>query len=96
MPDHGRRGRARPGHLGELTRYLPFELADDVLASTKTVQKRVRALPSRVGVYFVLALALFPGRLARSGVTWGRWSLVWSCFAGRLTQGRYGPGIRNH
>src|SRR5215468_292092 len=50
-----------PGHLGELTRYLPFELVDDVLAMTGAVQKRMRALPSRVGVYFVLALTLFPG-----------------------------------
>ena len=50
-----------PGHLGELTRYLPFELVDDVLESTMTVQRRMRALPSRVGAYFVLAMALFPG-----------------------------------
>src|SRR5215475_5387635 len=50
-----------PGHLGELTRYLPFELVDDVLAVTGAVQKRMRVLPSRVGMYFVLALALFPG-----------------------------------
>ncbi|HEX2301008.1 MAG TPA: IS4 family transposase, partial [Pseudonocardiaceae bacterium] len=49
-----------PGHLGELTRYLPFELVDDVLAQTRTVQRRLRALPSRTWVYFVLALALFP------------------------------------
>jgi Insertion element 4 transposase N-terminal/Transposase DDE domain len=49
-----------PGHLGELTQYLPFELVDDVLARTGTVQRRLRELPSRVGVYFVLALALFP------------------------------------
>ena len=49
-----------PGHLGELTQYLPFELVDDVLAETKTVQRRLRALPSRAGVYFVLALAMFP------------------------------------
>ena len=49
-----------PGHLGELTRYLPFELVDDVLAQTRTVQRRLRALPSRIGVYFVLALGLFP------------------------------------
>jgi len=49
-----------PGHLGELTRYLPFELVDDVLVQTRTVQRRLRALPSRAGVYFVLALALFP------------------------------------
>ena len=46
-----------PGHLGELTRYLPFELVDDVLEMTGTVQKRMRALPSRVGMYFVLACA---------------------------------------
>jgi hypothetical protein len=50
-----------PGHLGELTRYLPFELVDDVLAQTRTMQQRLRALPSRTGVYFVLALGLFPG-----------------------------------
>jgi Insertion element 4 transposase N-terminal len=40
--------------------YLPFELVDDVLSETKTVQRRLRDLPSRVGVYFVLALVLFP------------------------------------
>jgi hypothetical protein len=49
-----------PGHLGELTRYLPFELVDDVLAQTRTTQQRLRVLPSRTGVYFVLALGLFP------------------------------------
>jgi hypothetical protein len=50
-----------PGHVGELTRFLPFELVDDVLEQTGTVQRRLRDLPSRVGVYFVLALGLFPG-----------------------------------
>ena len=49
-----------PGHLGELTQYLPFELVDDVLARTRTVQRRLRSLPSRAGVYFVLALDMFP------------------------------------
>ena len=49
-----------PGHLGELTQCLPFELVDDVLTQTRTVQRRLRLLPSRAGVYFVLALALFP------------------------------------
>src|SRR5580704_4124397 len=49
-----------PGHLGELTQYLPFELVDDVLAQTKTVQRRLRDLPSRAGVYFVLALGMCP------------------------------------
>ena len=49
-----------PGHLGELTQQIPFELVDDVLDQTLTTQTRLRMLPSRVGVYFVLALALFP------------------------------------
>jgi hypothetical protein len=50
-----------PGHLGELTRIVPFELADAVLADTRRTQRRLRMLPSRVGLYFVLALALLPG-----------------------------------
>jgi hypothetical protein len=49
-----------PGHLGELTQLVPFELVDDVLARTRAVQRRLRDLPSRVGVYFLLALGLFP------------------------------------
>ena len=49
-----------PGHLGELTQYLPFELVDGVLEQTGTVQRRLRGLPSRTGVYFLLALAMFP------------------------------------
>ena len=49
------------GHLGELTRYLPFELVDDVLDRTGAVQRRMRVLPSRVGMYFILAMVLFPG-----------------------------------
>ena len=59
-----------PGHLGGLTPYLPFELVDDVLERTRTVQRRLRALPSRTGVYFVLALAMFP-RLGYVRV-WGK------------------------
>ena len=50
-----------PGHLGELTWQVPFELADAVLEETRTREQRLRDLPSRVGVYFVLALGLFPG-----------------------------------
>ena len=51
-----------PGHLGELTRIVPFELADAVLEQTRTRERRLRMLPSRVGLYFVLAMGLFPGR----------------------------------
>ncbi|HEY4465686.1 MAG TPA: IS4 family transposase [Streptosporangiaceae bacterium] len=50
-----------PGHLGELTQVVPFELADAVLAGAGVVQRRLRVLPSRVGIYFVLAMCLFPG-----------------------------------
>jgi hypothetical protein len=41
-------------------RDVPFELVEDILTRARRVQQRLR-LPSRVGVYFVLALALFPG-----------------------------------
>jgi hypothetical protein len=53
-------GRFAPGHLGELTPIIPFELVDAVLSETGTVQRRLRDLPSRVGVYFLLAMCLFP------------------------------------
>jgi hypothetical protein len=52
-------GRFAPGHIGELTRIVPFEMVDAALAETNTVQQRVRALPSRVVVYLLLAGALF-------------------------------------
>jgi hypothetical protein len=48
-----------PGHLGELTQVLDFALVDAVAQETRTVQRRVRLLPTRVVVFFVLALALF-------------------------------------
>ncbi|MFF3468054.1 transposase domain-containing protein [Streptomyces sp. NPDC001984] len=53
-------GRFAPGHLGELTPIMPFELVDAVLSETGTVQRRLRDLPSRIGVYFLLAMCLFP------------------------------------
>jgi hypothetical protein len=49
-----------PGHLGELTRIVPFELADAVLEQARATHKRLRLLPSRAGLYFTLALGLFP------------------------------------
>ncbi len=47
------------GHLGELTRLVPFEMIDDVLAATRRTQQRVRLLPARVVVYLLLAGCLF-------------------------------------
>ncbi len=49
-----------PGHRGDLTQIVPFDLADAVLAETGTVQRKLRMLPSRVGLYFLLAMCLFP------------------------------------
>jgi hypothetical protein len=73
-------GLFSPGHLGELTQYLPFELVDDVLEQTRTVQRRLRRLPSRAGVYFVLALGMFPHL---------GYARVW----GKLTAGLGGLGL---
>ncbi|MBV9793287.1 MAG: IS4 family transposase [Actinobacteria bacterium] len=52
-------GRFAPGHLGELTQQVPFEMVDAVLEETCRVQRRVRDLPSRVVVYLLLAGGLF-------------------------------------
>jgi hypothetical protein len=69
-----------PGHLGELTWQVPFELVDAVVEETRTRERRLRDLPSRAGVYFVLALGLFPG------VGYQR---VW----GKLTAALQGQGL---
>jgi hypothetical protein len=66
-----------PGHLGELTRLIPFEMVDDVLATTRRTQVRVRLLPARVVVYLLLAGCLF----AELG-----YRQVWS----KLTSGLHG------
>jgi hypothetical protein len=56
----GAAGRFAPGHLGELTQQVPFEMVDAVLAETCRLQRRVRDLPARVTFYLVLAGCLFP------------------------------------
>jgi Insertion element 4 transposase N-terminal/Transposase DDE domain len=77
----GAAGRFAPGHLGELTQQVPFEMVDAVLAETRRVQRRVRDLPARVVVYLVLAGCLFP----EAGYT-----RVWD----RLAAGLPGPAAR--
>jgi transposase IS4-like protein len=52
-------GRFAPGHLGELTQQVPFEMVDAALAQTGRVQSRIRDLPARVVVYLLLAGCLF-------------------------------------
>jgi hypothetical protein len=53
-----------------LTQQVPFELVDAVLEQTRATQQRLRELPSRVGVYFLLALGLFPALGYRK--VWGK------------------------
>jgi hypothetical protein len=62
-------GRFAPGHLGELTQQVPFEMVDAVLAQTGAVQSRIRVLPARVVVYLLLAGCLFAGTDTRFGST---------------------------
>jgi hypothetical protein len=69
-----------PGHLGALTRYLPFELVDDVFDRPGR-RGRTRTVPARVAVYFVLALALFPD------ASYGRvWDTRWAACRARVTR----------
>lgn len=63
-------GLFAPGHLGALTSLVPTELVDAVLAATGRTQRRLRMLPSRVGVYLVLTMVLFP-QVGLAGV-WDR------------------------
>lgn len=59
-----------PGHIGALTPFVPFELVDAVLLEAGGGQRRLRELPSRVGVYFLLAMCLFPE--IGYGLVWGK------------------------
>ncbi|WP_314174742.1 transposase domain-containing protein [Streptomyces winkii] len=64
-----------------LTRWVPPGLVDEVLAATGRVERRVRLLPARVVVYFVLALTLFGDCGYRS---------VWAALTAGLP-GRWAP-----
>ena len=48
-----------PGHLGELTRVVPFDMVDAALEAAGGRERRVRRLPSRVVIYLLLAGVLF-------------------------------------
>ena len=72
--------------LGVLTRLVPRDLVDEVLAETGRQELRVRLLPARVVVYYVMALALFFGdgyeevvrRLVGSLRRMGSWRQGWT------------------
>src|SRR3954454_14099389 len=56
-----RAGGGWPLRLGVLTAQIGPELVDEVVAAAGATQRRVRLLPARAVVYFVLALCLFSG-----------------------------------
>lgn len=83
--------------IGVLTRLLDRDLVDEVIASTGRTEKRVRLLPARVVVYFVLGMCLFRGesydevmRRVSQGLRFlGNWSDRWRVpTAGALTRAR--------
>ncbi|WP_435108587.1 transposase domain-containing protein [Nocardiopsis synnemataformans] len=41
------KGLFAPGHLGEPTRIVPFDMVDEALAGTGATQRRSRKLPER-------------------------------------------------
>src|SRR5262245_37581355 len=71
--------------IGLLTRTIPPHLVDEVVVQTDTGEVRKRLLPSRVVVYFVLAMCLFAdkgyeevARLLTEGLAWARrWAGRW-------------------
>jgi transposase IS4-like protein/DDE family transposase len=71
--------------IGVLTRLVPRDLVDEVLAETGRIEQRRRLLPARVVVYYVLALCLFFGdayeevmRKLVGGLQWLRgWDTAW-------------------
>jgi len=71
--------------IGVLTRVFPAELVDAVVAEAGRGERRVRLLPARVVVYYVLAMALFADasyeevmRQLVEGLSWvSGWERVW-------------------
>jgi hypothetical protein len=83
--------------VGVLTRLVPRELVDEVVLTSGRQEKRLRKLPARVVVYFVMALSLFHGEsyeeVMRKLVQGLRWSRIWRAdwvvpTSGALTQAR--------
>lgn len=83
--------------IGVLTRIVSRELVDEVILESGRREQRLRKLPARVVVYFVMALTLFHGesyeevmRKLVQGLRWlGVWRAEWMLpTPGALTQAR--------
>lgn len=89
--------------IGVLTRTVPRELVDEVVLAFGRREQRLRKLPARMVVYFVMALTLFHGesyeevmRKLVQGLVWlGIWRAEWSIpTPGALTQARQRLGAQ--
>jgi Insertion element 4 transposase N-terminal len=82
--------------IGVLTRVVPRDLVNEVLAETRRREKRSRLLPAHVVVYFVMAMAIFRDgyeevmRRLTGGLQFMRaWSQDWSVpTTGPISQAR--------
>ncbi|MFB4308947.1 IS4 family transposase [Actinomadura sp. GTD37] len=83
--------------IGVLTRIVPRELVDEVVLESGRREQRLRKLPARVVVYFVMAMTLFHDesyeevmRKLVQGLRWlGSWRAEWMIpTPGALTQAR--------
>ncbi|WP_243726271.1 IS4 family transposase [Actinomadura rubrisoli] len=83
--------------IGVLTRIVPRELVDEVILESGRREQRLRKLPARVVVYFVMAMTLFHGesyeevmRKLVQGLRWlGSWRAEWTIpTPAALTQAR--------
>lgn len=72
---HCASGVFAPGHLGELTQIVPFEMVDAALDQCGRHERRRRLIPARVVVYLLLAAGLFAS---------GGWPTVWRKLSGGL------------
>lgn len=87
--------------IGTLTRLVPRELVDEVVASRARAEIRRNKIPARVTVYFVMALTLFYGdgyeeviRKLAAGLRYiGTWRREWPVpTSSALCQARQRPG----
>jgi len=86
--------------IGVLTRLVPRDLVDEVLAETGRREKRSRLLPAHIVVYFVMAMAVFRDgyeevmRRLTGGLQFMRgWQKEWAVPAtGAISQARERPG----
>ncbi len=72
--------------IGVLARIVPRELVDEVILESGRREQRLRKLPARVVVYFVMTLTIFHGesykeamRKLVQGLRWlGIWRSEWA------------------